>query len=44
MQFGAALPAAGADKVKSVQTEAIWVSFDPTAKTVTAKVVKPGRG
>jgi hypothetical protein len=44
IQFGAALPAAGADKVKSVQTEAIWVSFDPTAKTVTAKVVKPGRG
>jgi len=31
-------------KVKSVQTEAIWVAFDAEAKTVTAKVVKPGRG
>lgn len=32
------------DKVKSVQTEAVWVAFDAEAKTVTAKVMKPGRG
>ena len=31
-------------KVKSVQTEAVWVAFDAEAKTVTAKVKKPGRG
>jgi hypothetical protein len=31
-------------KVKSVQTEALWVAFDSEAKTVTAKVVKAGRG
>ncbi|MBW2666220.1 MAG: hypothetical protein JRE13_08025 [Deltaproteobacteria bacterium] len=31
-------------RVKSVQTEAIWVAFDAEAKTVTAKVKKPGRG
>ena len=31
-------------KVKSVQTEAVWVEFDAEAKTVTAKVAKPGRG
>jgi len=29
---------------KSVQTEAEWVKFDAEAKTVTAKVKKPGRG
>jgi hypothetical protein len=33
-----------AGKAKSVQTEAVWVEFDAEAKTVTAKVVKPGRG
>jgi hypothetical protein len=32
------------DNVKSVQTEAVWVAFDAEAKTVTAKVKKPGRG
>jgi len=31
-------------KVKSVQTEAQWVEYDTAAKTVTAKVKKPGRG
>ena len=31
-------------KVKSIQTEAVWVEFDAEAKTVTAKVKKPGRG
>ncbi|MEN8183034.1 MAG: hypothetical protein ABFS46_10925 [Myxococcota bacterium] len=31
-------------KGKSIQTEADWVSFDATAKTVTVKVLKPGRG
>jgi len=31
-------------QTKSVQTEATWVSFDPEARTVTAKVSKAGRG
>jgi len=31
-------------KSKSTQTEARWVSFDPAAKTVVAKVQKPGKG
>jgi hypothetical protein len=29
---------------KSVQTEAEWIKFDAEAKTVTVKVIKPGRG
>jgi hypothetical protein len=33
-----------AGKPKSVQTEAEWVAFDAEAKTITAKVKKPGRG
>jgi hypothetical protein len=38
-------PAAEAQgKGKSIQTEAEWVKFDAEAKTVTAKVKKPGRG
>ncbi|MFQ5417850.1 MAG: hypothetical protein ACE5FL_12490 [Myxococcota bacterium] len=35
---------AEAQKARSVQTEAVWIKFDPEAKTVTAKVKKPGRG
>jgi uncharacterized protein (DUF849 family) len=43
--FTAAFAAtAQAEKAKSVQTEAVWVKFDPEANTVTAKVKKPGRG
>lgn len=33
-----------AHAAKSTQTEAVWVSFDPEASTVTVKVKKPGRG
>ncbi len=29
---------------KSTQTEALWVSFDPEAQTITLKIKKPGRG
>ena len=29
---------------KSVQTEGIWIRYDPNAPAVTVKVVKPGRG
>jgi hypothetical protein len=29
---------------KSTQTEALWVSFDPEASTITVKVKKAGRG
>jgi hypothetical protein len=39
---GAAL--AQADKAKSTQTEARWVSFDAAAKTVVLKIQKPGKG
>ena len=31
-------------KGKSIQTEAEWIAYDATAKTVTVKVKKPGRG
>ena len=31
-------------KSKSVKTEAEWIEFDATAKTVTVKIVKPGSG
>jgi len=45
MVFGAlAAGVAEAATEKSVQTEAEWVKFDAEAKTVTAKVKKPGRG
>jgi hypothetical protein len=46
LAFTIAMPdaARAKDKVKSVQTEAVWVEFDAEAKTVTAKVKKPGRG
>lgn len=37
-----ATPAAAA-KVKSIQTEAKWISFDAEAKTVTVKVRKTGK-
>ena len=42
--FQAAVAAEAHAKGKSVQTEAEWIKFDPEAKTVTVKVVKPGRG
>ena len=44
LALGAAGPAAAQTKTKSTQTEARWVEFDAEAKTVTVKVVKPGRG
>lgn len=44
VSLGVATPAAAQGKGKSVQTEAEWVKFDAEAKTVTAKVKKPGRG
>lgn len=31
-------------KAKSIQTEAEWINYDATAKTVTVKVKKPGQG
>jgi hypothetical protein len=43
LSFATAAPAL-AGKPKSVQTEAEWVAFDAEAKTITAKVKKPGRG
>jgi hypothetical protein len=42
--FAAPDPAAAKSPAKSVQTEAIFVSYDAAAKTVTAKVKKPGSG
>jgi hypothetical protein len=41
---GFASDARAQGKGKSIQTEAEWIKFDPEAKTVTAKVKKPGRG
>jgi hypothetical protein len=40
----AASAPARAGQPRSVQTEAEWVAFDAGAKTITAKVKKPGRG
>jgi hypothetical protein len=31
-------------KVKSTQNEAEWITYDPTAKTVTVKITKKGKG
>jgi hypothetical protein len=42
--FAAAFAAGAQAEGKSVQTEAEWIRYDPAAKTVTVKVVKPGRG
>jgi hypothetical protein len=44
VSVGFAASAAAQTKGKSVRTEAEWVEFDPEAKTITAKVKKPGRG
>jgi hypothetical protein len=35
---------AGAQKEKSIQTEADWMNYDADAQTVTVKIVKPGSG
>jgi len=42
--FTATIAADAQAKGKSVQTEAKWIKYDPEARTVTVKVVKPGRG
>lgn len=42
--FTTAIAASAAAPSKSTKTEAEWIKFDPEAKTVTAKVTKPGRG
>ena len=37
-------PIAEAKKSKSTQNQAEWISYDPTAKTVTVKITKKGKG
>jgi hypothetical protein len=37
-------PVAAAKKSKSTQNEAKWISYDATAKTVTVKIMKKGKG
>ena len=44
LAMSVSLPAAAKGKSKSTQTEAEWIAFDAAAKTVTVKVIKPGKG
>jgi len=45
LAFVAAIAApAEAKKSKSTSNEAKWISYDPAAKTVTAKITKKGKG
>jgi len=41
---GSLVPATAHAAGKSTQSEAIWVSFDPEAQTITVKIKKPGSG
>ncbi len=43
MAIGMAASAQAQSKGKSIQTEAIWVSFDAGTKSIKARVSKPGR-
>ena len=43
LSVGAAAPAQAEKKSKVIQTQAVWVEFNPEAKTIAVKVKKPGK-